>query len=143
MDRLARSQAFDLFTPFSAGLLYIMHRNFDRVCVYKPSPSRPANSERYVVCCGLKTASPPAFDHLLAVNERLNQLKRGWKSEGGDGGRDVVSLVEPSLLQEPPFGPYLVESNNSLGKLQAKALRRLVAMVRNPGERCGDQAIRP
>ena len=46
-------KAFDLFTPFSAGLLYVMYRCFDAVCVYKPAASRPANSERYVLRKGL------------------------------------------------------------------------------------------
>ena len=36
---------------------------------------------------------------------------------------------------------YLVGSNDKLGRLQEKALRRLVAMYRNPGERVGDHGI--
>lgn len=100
------------------------------------------------------------------MNDRLNALKRSWKSEGAPGpGTDVVHLVPPELLQKPPFGPYaaappqgplrtrmrstpppppphltryLIASNDKLGALQAKALRRLVAMYRNPGERVGD-----
>jgi cap1 methyltransferase len=39
-------KCFDLFTPFSAGLLYLFHTAFDDVCIYKPAQSRPANSER-------------------------------------------------------------------------------------------------
>ena len=54
------------------------------------------------------------------------------------GGR-ALAYCAPELLQQPPFGAYLRESNGRLGALQAKALRRLVAMLRNPGERCGDQ----
>ena len=136
-------KAFDLFTPFSAGLLYVMYRCFDAVCVYKPAASRPANSERYIICKGLRRANPPAFEYLLTVNDRLNVLKRAWRSSGqkeGDGGQDVTALAPGALLGlGTPFGSYLTESNNRLGRLQAKALRRLVAMLRNPGERCGDQ----
>ena len=40
---------FDLFTPFSVGLVYLMYRIFDHVSIFKPVTSRPANSERYVV----------------------------------------------------------------------------------------------
>ena len=36
---------------------------------------------------------------------------------------------------------YLVGSNDKLGRLQEKALRRLVAMYRNPGERVGDHGV--
>lgn len=37
---------FDLFTPFSVGLIYLMYRCFDRISIHKPNTSRPANSER-------------------------------------------------------------------------------------------------
>ena len=37
---------FDVFTPFSAGLIYLMYRSFKDVSIHKPNTSRPANSER-------------------------------------------------------------------------------------------------
>ncbi len=37
----------DLFTPFSADLVYRLYRHFRRVCIFKPHTSRPANSERF------------------------------------------------------------------------------------------------
>jgi cap1 methyltransferase len=37
---------FDVFTPFTAGLIYILYRHFERICIIKPYTSRPANSER-------------------------------------------------------------------------------------------------
>ena len=117
-------KAFDLFTPFSAGLLYLMYRCFEAVCVYKPAASRPANSERYVICRGLRRANPPAFEFLLSVNDRLNRLKTAWKSSGGSGGQDVTGLAPAALLQAPPFGPYLLDSNNRLGRLQATRTTR-------------------
>ena len=44
-------------------------------------------------------------------------------------------------LPSPLHCRYLVASNDKLGVLQAKALRRLVAMYRNPGERVGDHSL--
>lgn len=41
-------KVFDLFTPFSAGLVYLMYRAFKEICIFKPNTSRPANSERYI-----------------------------------------------------------------------------------------------
>lgn len=38
---------FDVFTPFTAGLVYLLWRCFDKVCIHKPDTSRPANSERF------------------------------------------------------------------------------------------------
>ena len=39
---------FDAYTPFTMGLIYLLHRSFERVCLFKPVTSRPANSERSV-----------------------------------------------------------------------------------------------
>lgn len=39
-------KTFDLFTPFSVGLVYLLYLCFDRVSLFKPVTSRPANSER-------------------------------------------------------------------------------------------------
>jgi len=39
-------KVFDLFTPFSVGLVYLMYCVFDELYVFKPVTSRPANSER-------------------------------------------------------------------------------------------------
>ena len=60
-------KCFDLFTPFSAGLLYLLHRAFDAICLYKPAQSRPANSERYIICAGLRAGVEPLVEHLLEV----------------------------------------------------------------------------
>lgn len=37
---------FDIFTPFSVGLIYLMRAAFSRISLHKPITSRPANSER-------------------------------------------------------------------------------------------------
>lgn len=42
-------KTFDLFTPFSVGLIYLLYLCFERVSLFKPVTSRPANSERSVV----------------------------------------------------------------------------------------------
>ena len=45
---------FDAYTPFTVGLIYLLHRSFERVCLFKPVTSRPANSERSVgETCGV------------------------------------------------------------------------------------------
>ncbi|KAK2113877.1 Cap-specific mRNA (nucleoside-2'-O-)-methyltransferase 1 [Saguinus oedipus] len=68
-------KTFDLFTPFSVGLVYVLYFRFERVCLFKPITSRPANSERYVVCKGLKVGIDDVRDYLFAVNIKLNQLR--------------------------------------------------------------------
>ncbi|KAG8226395.1 hypothetical protein J437_LFUL011933 [Ladona fulva] len=39
-------KVFDLFTPFSVGLIYLLYKSFKKISIHKPNTSRPANSER-------------------------------------------------------------------------------------------------
>ncbi|CAB1340109.1 unnamed protein product [Coregonus sp. 'balchen'] len=68
-------KTFDLFTPFSVGLVYLLYLCFDRVSLFKPITSRPANSERYIVCRGLKPGSDPVREYMFTVNLKLNHLR--------------------------------------------------------------------
>jgi cap1 methyltransferase len=43
-------KVFDLFTVTMNQLLYIMSQCFETIHIYKPETSRPANSEKYLVC---------------------------------------------------------------------------------------------
>lgn len=66
---------FDVFTPFSVGLIYLMHMAFGAVCIFKPVTSRPANSERYIVCKELKEGTSHLFEYMFDMNENINKLK--------------------------------------------------------------------
>lgn len=64
---------FDLFTPFSVGLVYLMYLCFDRISIHKPVTSRPANSERYVY------VYKPSVSSLLTICTRiLCQIYHMW-----------------------------------------------------------------
>ena len=78
-------KGFDFFTPFSAGLLYLMHLAFEQICIYKPAQSRPANSERYLVCKGMRAGVEGITEYMLQVNSRLNELKDDWPCGGRVG----------------------------------------------------------
>uniref|UniRef100_A0A4W4EKN8 Cap-specific mRNA (nucleoside-2'-O-)-methyltransferase 1 n=1 Tax=Electrophorus electricus TaxID=8005 RepID=A0A4W4EKN8_ELEEL len=98
-------KTFDLFTPFSVGLIYLLYLCFERVSLFKPLTSRPANSERYVVCRSLKPGSDAVRDYLFTVNLKLNHLRH---SE-----RDVTDVVPLNCLE-----------------LQIKSLAKIHAYVR-------------
>lgn len=116
-------KCFDLFTPFSAGLLYLLHTAFDAVCLYKPAQSRPANSERYIVCKGMRAGTEALTEHLLYINTRLEELKPDWpcggrkgaagrgSGDGGHGNIDVLRLVPKDVLLDTnsPFGEYVLQ----------------------------------
>jgi hypothetical protein len=63
-----------------------------RVSVFKPYTSRPANSERYILCVGLKERSPRVVDYLLDINDAMNKLGDWWR----DDEDDIVDVWHPS-----------------------------------------------
>lgn len=66
--------------------------------------SRPANSERYLVCMWKKLGTESAERHLFTVN---SMLWRGLKE-----GDDITELVPLSVIQEDRgFYEYVYKSN--------------------------------
>ncbi|XP_076396759.1 cap-specific mRNA (nucleoside-2'-O-)-methyltransferase 1-like [Megachile rotundata] len=117
---------FDLFTPFSAGLIYLMYLCFEEICILKPNSSRPANSERFLICKSKRPRVHDVIKYLEHVNNLLLQEKN-------NNDVDVLQLVSPEELEnDKHFVEYLCASNNLIGRKQIIALRKLAAFYRNP-----------
>lgn len=116
---------FDLFTSFSVGLVYLMYRIFDEVYIFKPVTSRPANSERYVVCKGLRPNIQDVLEHMFNANVRINKMK----NQDIDDVMEIVPLH--ILLEDEEFSSYMVDSNDRIGKVQANSLKKLRAYVQD------------
>ncbi|XP_063992991.1 cap-specific mRNA (nucleoside-2'-O-)-methyltransferase 1-like [Diachasmimorpha longicaudata] len=118
------TKLFDLFTPFSVGLIYLLHRCFDKISIFKPNTSRPANSERYLICEKKKSEVEDVINYLSYANEVLLR---------GDEKDDVTELVPLELLQDADsFHNYICSSNNDLGKKQVLGLLKIAAFSENP-----------
>lgn len=66
--------------------------------------SRPANSERYLVCLWKRLGTEPAEQHLASVNSIL------WSNV--DRGEDVTQLVPLKVMKEDKnFFEYVYKSN--------------------------------
>ncbi|XP_032517656.2 cap-specific mRNA (nucleoside-2'-O-)-methyltransferase 1 [Danaus plexippus] len=115
---------FDVFTQFSVGLIYIMYRCFEKVCIFKPVTSRPANSERYIVCKCKKAGTESVEKHLFSVNSIL------WNNRTKDD--DVTQLVPLSVIQEDrAFYEYIYKSNCVIGERQIKNLLKIAEFSKN------------
>lgn len=121
------TKLFDLFTLFSVGLVYLMYRCFDSVCIFKPNSSRPANSERYLICKGKKADTEDVIHYLFDANVKLSQISKQEKDN------DVTQLVPLSELEaDESFMKYLRESNDILGRRQVVNLLKIAAFCENP-----------
>ncbi|CAH1262925.1 CMTR1 [Branchiostoma lanceolatum] len=111
-------KTFDLFTPFSVGLVYLLYHCFQEVCIFKPITSRPANSERYVVCKGLKPGYEVVEEYLFKVNIQMNRLK--------NTDVDVNEVVPLDIIKkDSQFFEYMVDSNEKLAEKQTKHLAKI------------------
>ncbi|XP_013115503.2 cap-specific mRNA (nucleoside-2'-O-)-methyltransferase 1 [Stomoxys calcitrans] len=114
---------FDIFTTFSVGLVYLMYKCFDQIAIIKPNSSRPANSERYLVCKWKKEDTHDICTYLNLINNILNE----------ENEEDVLDIVDLELiLQDKPFFDYIKESNDSIGQNQIIGLRKITAFCNNP-----------
>jgi len=117
---------FDIFTTFSVGLIYLLYRAFKHVAIYKPVTSRPANSERYIVCKSRRADSQPILEYMRIVNECFHEHTRT------QSGLDVREVVPVNILQDDDlFFNYIVTSNEALGKRQAISLSKIQTFAKN------------
>lgn len=122
------TKVFDVFTPFSVGLLYLMYLCFEKVGIIKPNASRPANSERYFICSSFKVNPLTNIirEYMWKIVIRLWEIRTL-------PDRDVLEIVPGDVLQaDKKFFNYILESNTSLGKKQIIALQKLAQFARNP-----------
>lgn len=115
---------FDLFTPFSIGLIYLMYKCFQQICIFKPNTSRPANSERYLVCKWKKANTDTIYRHLFDVNSTMFNLT--------GSNNDFLQLVPLEVIQnDDRFFKYICESNNTIGRNQIAGLLKIAAFCKD------------
>ena len=122
---------FDLFTPFSIGLIYLMYRSFHTIAIHKPNTSRPANSERYIICKWKRPDTKDIHDYLFETNERIFSL--GLDLHGNTKSPvDVLKLVPDIMISnDAQFFDYVKTSNNAIADMQAVGLTKIAAFCRN------------
>ncbi len=79
-------KVFDLFSVTMIRILDILQRNFEYIYIYKPESSRPANSEKYIICMNfLNKMSEKNKDELLynikIWNEMNEEKDESFKKE--------------------------------------------------------------
>uniref|UniRef100_A0A8R1DM14 Cap-specific mRNA (nucleoside-2'-O-)-methyltransferase 1 n=1 Tax=Caenorhabditis japonica TaxID=281687 RepID=A0A8R1DM14_CAEJA len=126
---------FDIFTPFSVALIYLMRVCYDSVSLHKPHTSRPANSERYITCKGLRREySEIVKAFLKRVNRKMDDLKNG------NSTNDVQEIVPLSVMKaDEIFTKELIEHNHFLANRQTLYLRKYQSFAKNQGQYDKDQ----
>ena len=75
-------KVFDLFSFTMVQILYIISGCFESVYIYKPETSRPANSEKYLICMYYKNnLSQDMLNKLLEIIELWNNHTQNMNEE--------------------------------------------------------------
>lgn len=108
-------KVYDTVTSISADLLYLLALSFDLICLFKPISSRPANSERYVVCLGRRDN---VVDPLRIATNAHQAMANGSMAENIVYSRD------------PRFDEWLTTQNNFHAESQIAAGEKILAYLR-------------
>ncbi len=120
---------FDMVTPFSATMLWIMAHVFTKVQVLKPEESRPANSECYI---WFENKRPRSI-HLANIIDALLSYYRN-KDVCFDGKTNLprIQLLSLSVLSYT-FTNKLKEINTVLGQHQWFFCKEILSLLSRPG----------
>jgi len=108
-------KVFDSLTLMVAQLLYLCANVFEQIDIFKPIASRPANSERYLICSGFRKASAPNVENIL------NQANAAYAE-----GKEPVSLLDNDLPGD--FIKWLIERNDESMALQLASAREIIKL---------------
>jgi len=98
---------FDIFNDKTLRLLQILHNCYNQVHIVKPFTSRPANSEKYLVCNDFKDLSNNTLEKLRNV---LEHCLKGLNQVGNitDYLQKNVEIENNTLQQIIRFNTYAV-----------------------------------
>ena len=65
---------FDIYSLFSLKLIYILTKCFREVYIFKPETSRPANSEKYLVCKGFVGLTHDSKTKIMELFEKIESI---------------------------------------------------------------------
>lgn len=112
---------FDLFSLNSIQFLALLNQSFEKVYVFKPETSRPANSEKYIVCINF-------LDNLSS--EFKNSLLTCIKNWSKDNENDSYSIFKNYKINNQ-ITYDLIDLNDEYLKFQIKSIDYIISIIKN------------
>lgn len=112
---------FDTISKVSCDILHILILFYDEVIFFKPYTSRPANSEKYVVCKGFKGISARTLQHFRSILNIWNNIE--------DNNIFIVSLLRrnnTSIINQ------LININTKLQEEQILYINKTINLIKIP-----------
>ena len=109
---------FDIYTILTIKILYLLTLYYDEVIITKPHTSRPANSEKYVVCKGFKGISDDMkLQFLNILDEWENMSKKKIVS-------DISGIIVPNKFIESIY-----TLNKTYAKMQITNILKTIVFI--------------
>lgn len=115
---------FDAYTEPTVFILQLAKKFYRSVVIFKPETSRPANSERYLVCYRFGGITPTEL-------KNLSELHAEWKKIDPSGGLDPTKFIVKITGQEisPEFKEEINVYNIRLAKFQKEKIKEIVSVA--------------
>ena len=118
-------KVFDVFSYTMAQILNILYSSFDKLFLYKPNTSRPANSEKYIICMGfLDNISQFEKNLLLNIIAQWQELETTHQLENR-------SIIFKKMKIDNIFIKKLADYNQSYIKNQIYFLQYTINIAKN------------
>jgi len=93
-------KVFDLFTINSLKLIQIIKEFYTNIYIIKPMTSRPANSEKYLLCTGYKKGKQSLIERIIILVSNYSDKKRDEFFESIDFN---VSILNSLILYNEKY----------------------------------------
>ena len=112
---------FDTYSRISKSFIYLLCSLYDTVLIHKPVTSRPANSEKYIVCKGFR-GIPERYLESLFVSIKL------WNMVEGKGGQ-IKTIFKDEIPAE--IDNKLDGLNTIHYQEQKQSIEKTINLIRN------------
>jgi len=69
---------YDMYTPFTISILYILYNHFEKFIIIKPFSTRPHSNSKYVICSRFSESKPKILDYLYEFYDKfISLIKEG------------------------------------------------------------------
>jgi hypothetical protein len=121
-------KVYDLRLKATLGILSILTDNYETVTILKPMSSRPANSEKYLLCSRFKPIHAVNKELRALQTQRLRMfVQAGEHSADSAAARELLSRLHPALY----VMRNLIAANTAFIRCQIENISKTLSCIRS------------
>jgi 23S rRNA U2552 (ribose-2'-O)-methylase RlmE/FtsJ len=127
---------FDTYDELTKQVVFLMFQQFEEVIIYKPSTSRPANSERYIICKNYNPISSQTILELINILNLWNKIDaQNQNTKYHQIKIEQIIDIEPNTKLFDNY-TYFVNQLNTINttfeKKQTHNIRQTINLIKYP-----------